>query len=117
MRKEIPPDGGITYFGGEDVHSTRFLSRASGRGHPVGVEGIGTHSEVTATLFPFGSTATQRMGTPAALATRPRKLGFPSSYCLTSESLLPDNQQSGCEAWSKVRGGRKRENGDVLQQR
>ena len=62
-----------------------------------------THSEVTATLLPVGSGATQRIEIPCALVTRPSCTGFASgpglkaSYLLTSPSLLPDSQQFACK--------------------
>lgn len=52
------------------------------------------HSDDTASLVPFGSTAMARIATPTALVTFPCNVSFPFAYCLTSLSSLPVNQQS-----------------------
>lgn len=55
-----------------------------------------THSEATATRLPEGSTASDLIDTPAALATSAVNCAFPGRYLRTSESWPPESQQSFC---------------------
>jgi hypothetical protein len=55
-----------------------------------------THSEVTATRLPEGSTTKHLMDAPAALVTSPSNCAFPGRYFRISESYPPESQQPSC---------------------
>ena len=60
-----------------------------------------SHSEATATLLPFGSMATHRIGTAFALVTNPVISPLSFAYRRTSASSLPESQQS--PLWTRIK--------------